>query len=120
LFDAGDGNDTVTGGDLDDRMSGGNGADILIGGAGNDLFLMGLDSDTDVVVATPGGGADTIGMFDVALDKIDVSLFNFGDFSEIQPLIAEGGNTTITLPDGSSMVLVGVNHDDLTAANFIL
>ncbi len=45
-FDAGDGNDSVTGGGLDDLISGGNGNDILIGNGGNDVLSGGDGNDT--------------------------------------------------------------------------
>lgn len=61
------GNDVLTGGDGDDRLEGGRGNDtlsgqggqnVLVGGDGNDLYQ--VDSASDVITETAGGGYDTI------------------------------------------------------------
>jgi serralysin len=54
----GSGDDRLTGGLGDDTLDGGAGNDILIGGAGNDTYV--VDSLTDRVTETAGGGNDTV------------------------------------------------------------
>ncbi|MFC3230920.1 hypothetical protein ACFOGJ_26985, partial [Marinibaculum pumilum] len=68
-FDAGAGDDTVTGGGLDDRISGGDGDDSLAGNAGDDLIHGdGLSGDGRAVA-----GVD--GLYDVAgLPEVTVSV----------------------------------------------
>jgi Ca2+-binding RTX toxin-like protein len=121
-FDAGNGNDTVTGSDLADTIFGGDGEDLLIGGMGNDTLDLGAaDGDADTVVATLDGGEDTVINFEVAHDQIDVSLFDIADFSEIQANFAtNGSDTVVNLPGGVTITLVGINDDDLNATHFIL
>jgi len=121
-FDAGDGDDLVNGSDLADVIFGGAGEDTLIGNGGNDILDLGaFDGDVDTVVATFMGGDDMVLNFEVAHDQIDVTLFDFGDFSEIQPLISTNGtDAVVTLPGGSTITLTGINDDDLNATHFIL
>ena len=67
------------------------------------------------------GGDDMVLNFEVAHDQIDVTMFDFGDFSEIQPLIStNGADAVVTLPGGSTITLTGINDDDLNASHFIL
>jgi len=121
-FDAGNGNDTVTGSDLADTIFGGDGEDMLIGGMGSDTLDLGAaDGDADAVVATLNGGEDTVLNFEVAHDQIDVSLFDIADFSEIQANFAtNGSDAVVNLPGGVTITLVGINDDDLNATHFIL
>ena len=86
--------------------------DTLTGTGGNDLF----------VFAQPIGN-DTIYNFDVAADQID--LIGFGgiaSFADIQANTANdgNGNAVITLADGESITVVGVDAASLTASNFVL
>jgi Ca2+-binding RTX toxin-like protein len=102
-FDAGDGNDSVTGGSGNDTILGGLGTDILIGGAGDDILSGGLGLDK----LTGGKGndtfkisksdfdftsaktvlADTIADFKyTATEKDTISLDGFGDVDVFQTL----------------------------------
>ncbi|MFN4281736.1 MAG: putative Ig domain-containing protein [Alphaproteobacteria bacterium] len=121
-FDAGDGDDIVHGSDLADVIFGGAGADILIGNGGDDILDLGEnDGAIDTVVATLDNGHDTVLNFEIENDLIDVSLFDFADFSEVQSLISmSGSDAVLTLPGGASITLTGIDDDDLTASNFIL
>ncbi|WP_342151573.1 hypothetical protein [Methylorubrum sp. SB2] len=55
---SGAGDDTLNGGAGNDTLEGGTGTDRMTGGAGNDLYL--VDSSTDRVFETAGGGSDRI------------------------------------------------------------
>ena len=96
-LDGGIGNDTLNGGDGDDILIGGAGNDSLTGGAGADVFMFG-----------PGAGADTVVDFQVGIDRLDVSAFG-GDFSAIQ----SGVSTLLTFSDGSTVILLNVQANQL-------
>ena len=104
-FDAGAGNDSVTGGAGNDTIFGGLGNDILIGGAGDDILSGGLGSDK----LTGGKGddvfkisksdfdftsaktvlADTITDFKyTATEKDSISLDGFGSMAVFQTIAA--------------------------------
>ena len=121
-FDAGEGDDLVHGSDQGDVLFGGAGADILIGNGGDDIIDLGAaDGAIDTVVATFDGDADMVLNFEVENDLIDVSLFDFADFSEVQSMISmNGSDAVLSLPGGSSITLSGIDDEDLTASNFIL
>lgn len=118
----GNGNDTVIGNGGNDILSGGNGndtldggvnSDTLTGGAGNDIFSFGLDR---------AFGPDTITDF-TAGDRIDLASMGIGEFSQIQPFIAQVSvNTVITLGYGNSTETITINNvtaSTLTAGSFI-
>ncbi|GJD93612.1 alkaline phosphatase PhoX [Methylobacterium iners] len=82
-FNAGMGNDSVTGGLANDFLVGGGGNDTLSGGAGNDSFIGGAGNDSFI------GGAGT-----------DRAIFSFG-LSAATVGAAAKGATTITGPEGT-------------------
>ncbi len=85
--------------------------DTLTGAGGNDLF----------VFAQPIGN-DTIYNFNAASDKIDLIGFNtVTSFSDIKTHLTDdaNGNALITLGDGESITLHGVNAELLTASDFV-
>lgn len=77
ILKGGGGNDTMDGGSGNDRAFGGRGDDLIRGGAGNDRiagrkdndFLLG-DAGADRFLFNRGDGNDTIGDFEVNIDKI--------------------------------------------------
>lgn len=121
------GNDTLVGGDGSDNMQGGAGNDSLVGGAGDDTLWGGAGADTLV----GGTGADIFYLR--ALGQGSATTINDysgteGDrlhFTGITQLVvgapsaatgttatvalnAAGTNTVITMPDGSTITLVGI------------
>ena len=87
------------------------GDDTLTASSGNDL----------IVFAQPIGN-DTIHNFDVTADKIDLIGFNgFSQFSDIQAHLTTNanGDAVITIADGESITLQGVNVESLTADDFV-
>jgi Ca2+-binding RTX toxin-like protein len=132
----GDGNDTIQGGAGPETLAGGQGNDVITGGgpqfiqggAGNDTIHGGIGPDTinpgsgnsDITMGTgPGllqdtgaGGHDTVFGF----DHNDAISFAGENTQSVQQVVAtaqeHNGNTTLSLPDGSTITLVGVTHID--------
>jgi Ca2+-binding RTX toxin-like protein len=120
-IDGGMGNDTVIGGSADDTLYGGAGDDELIGGWGNDQLVGGSGDDTFTWDASLYLGTDTVRDFQGAgVDGGDViRLANFTSFEDLAGRITQNGSDTfIDVNDGLRIVLVGVNADSLTAADF--
>jgi Ca2+-binding RTX toxin-like protein len=98
-------------------LFGGSGADVLTGGSASNLVIMGTGnetltsggSDNFVLSAMPGTGrVDFFANFNTAHDA--VGLFGFGDNADAAALASattSGGNTTVTLNDGTTLVFAG-------------
>jgi Ca2+-binding RTX toxin-like protein len=103
------GNDTIDGAGGDDLINGGGGNDDMWGGAGEDEFVFHANS-----------GNDTI--HDFAIGEDEINLINY--FAEA--LVAEyqveqvGDDTLITLLDGDSITLLGVDAAELAASDSIV
>ena len=109
-FNAGMGNDTVTGGTGMDFLVGGAGDDSLNGGAGDDSYIGGSGNDT---IVDDRGGND-IANYNVATDVTDS--VNLGDGSDVVSVTAAAG-TQIRLTFTSSEVGNGNANDSNTMAN---
>jgi hypothetical protein len=86
-------------------------SDTLTGSAGADAFVFSQPI-----------GADTIHAFDVAHDTIDLIGFaGFSSFADIQANTADdaNGDAVITLGDGETITLAGVDAAALTAGDFL-
>jgi hypothetical protein len=85
------------------------GDDTLTGSAGKDTF----------VFANPIGN-DVIHHFDAGMDQVDLVGFGIADFASLQGHIANdaSGNAVITLGDGETITIDGVDASQLTAGNF--
>lgn len=120
VANGGAGADTLIGGLGVATLGGGGGADsivassgggMLIGEAGNDTMVGGAGKD--VFIYTSGGGNDLIVGFDPSQDTL--GLANFSDISSagwslldvISRATVSGGNTIITMPDGSTVTVAG-------------
>lgn len=133
----GSGDDALNGGEGRDGLYGGSGNDVLNGGAGNDYMNGGRGDDTliagDGYDRMSGGWGDDTFVFDQADDynviygfgwhsddKIDLTAFNFDDFSQVEEKL-DGGwyGTTIDLGE-TEIYLSWVHQDHLTADDFIL
>jgi Ca2+-binding RTX toxin-like protein len=73
----------ATGGSLNDTLTGGAGADSLDGGEGADSLTGGGGADSFVFNNAPNAGADTIADFTIGVDKIALSLSQFGDIGAV-------------------------------------
>lgn len=99
----GAGNDTIVAGSGGSYLIGETGNDSLVGGAGKDVFIF-----------MPGDGNDTVSGFDPAADTLGFASTNYGTSGtlDLASLISNaqvsGGNTILTLPDGSTITVQGV------------
>ncbi len=125
LLHGGDGSDELTGGSGADTLFGGAGADSLDGGADSDLLMGGQGRDTlaggagnDVLYGGDaadqfnfglGGGADTIMDYEAG-EVISLQGTGLTSSSIANSVSVVSGNTVITLPDGSTVTLVGVTN----------
>ena len=124
------GNDSFTGNDSANNFVGGNGFDFLIGGHGDDNLEGGADSDTFVFFT--GDGNDTIVDFSGQNnngdgDKIDLSNYGFSGWWDLRYLdngdkmhsVNDGRDTEIYNKNGDTILLQGVDIDDLSSNDFI-
>ena len=117
---AGNGNDIIRGGDGADILLGHNGDDRLIGQAGTDRIKGGIGND--VFVATTGSGLDIVYDFTSGEDRVDVSGLGLTEFvTEVGGLwLTVNGKALMEISGGNRLLLAGVDHTTLTAADFIL
>ncbi|HYH20773.1 MAG TPA: DUF4347 domain-containing protein [Azospirillum sp.] len=104
----GQGDDSLFGGQGDDVVAGNLGDDVLNGNLGNDTLIGGAGADR-FVFAT-GGGADTIGDFDVAQgDRIQVQ-------AGMTWTISDGPNgAVISFGTGDQITLTGISATTITS-----
>ncbi|NJL83224.1 MAG: hypothetical protein HC890_10205 [Chloroflexaceae bacterium] len=117
------------------RLYGGPGDDLfflgagdrVVGGEGNDRFFVGEGGGN---LITGGTGADE---FAIANGSIPMGVSTITDFEAGEDLIinglgasfaevtltAQNGDTLVSIPQGDLAVLLGVNPDSLSAANFV-
>jgi|GEM_PF-1600333 len=110
VLEGGNGNDILDGAGGRDTLDGGAGNDELTGGTGNDVFIY-------------NSGNDTITDFTSGSDKIDLTALQYiHSIADLLPFAhydAETGDTTIDFGNGHSLVLEGVDLDDLSNGDFI-
>jgi Ca2+-binding RTX toxin-like protein len=110
---AGSGPDTIYGGHGNHEIHGGSGSDYIVGGPGHNTIYTG--SGPDHIVDAGPNGHDTVYGFDPHGGHDDIS-FVGENAHTIHQVVAtaehDHGNTTLNLPDGSTMTLVGVHHID--------
>lgn len=121
IANGGGGADTLIGGTGFATLGGGGGADsivaasgggVMIGEAGNDTLTAGAGND--IIIFQPGDGSDRVVGFDPTKDTLAFASVNYGaggtlDLSSlISNATVSGGNTVLTLPDGSTITVVGV------------
>jgi len=122
----GTGNDTFIGGaagaeawgiEGNDTLIGGAGADKLNGGIGDDTMTGGGESDTFVISAGLSGN-DTITDWVDATDYIQIYGASATQFSDLV-ITDNAGSALITLPDGSTITLSGVDFNTVDNSDFI-
>ena len=121
----GGGNDELYGDADDDELVGGAGFDTLNGGTGDDVLTGAFNADT--FVFEDGHGNDTITDFDAlsGAEKIDLSAITTALITDIADLKANHlgasapTDVLIETGTGSSILLQGVDVDDLSASDFI-
>jgi Ca2+-binding RTX toxin-like protein len=114
LVHGGSGADLVIGGGANDTIMGGSGADTIDGGSGHNLIFAGTGGT--LIQDSGVRGQDTVVGFNQAHG--DGITFAGEDAGTVANVVAtanvSGGSTVITLPDGSTMTLVGISHIDST------
>jgi hypothetical protein len=128
---AGDGGgDYLAGGSGNDSLAGGDGADVLLGEAGNDTIDGGAGVNTawggsgdDRYVVTAASGTLVINDFRAGGtdDAIRITAPGFTSFADVQARTTNfGALSVITIDADTSIWLLGVNANQLTAGDFIL
>ncbi|MEP6021424.1 MAG: CHRD domain-containing protein [Paracoccaceae bacterium] len=108
--------DAIIGSDVSNTLSGEDGDDVLNGQGGDDLLLGGEGSDTFTFEGLFGN--DTIGDFEVGVDRLDFS--DFGpDFTDSLQVSQNGDDAVLTFSSDASVRLEGVNRADLIEDDFI-
>lgn len=111
-----DDGDVIIGSNADNTLSGEDGDDLLNGGQGDDLLLGGEGFDTFTFEGEFGN--DTVGDFEVGVDRLDFS--DFGpDFAENLVVSQDGDDALLTFSSDASVRLEGVNSSDFTDDDFI-
>jgi Ca2+-binding RTX toxin-like protein len=108
-FNAGDGNDLITGGTLNDSISGGNGNDALQGGDGNDVLTGGSNTDR----LDGGAGDDTLnggGSTDTLAGGLGNDLLDGGSGNDTADYSASAAVVTADLSVG---IATGEGNDTL-------
>ena len=110
--------DQVIGSDVGEALSGGAGADILLDGAGIDTLSGGLGED--LFVFSQDGVLDVITDFEVGIDRLDLSAFDFlYDINQLS-LAPETDGATLThadetirvfTADGAPLTLDALSND---------
>jgi Ca2+-binding RTX toxin-like protein len=113
--------DTVIAGDLrDQNITGGDGNDTIVGGAGDDTITGGAGDDTFGFVG--GAGTHTVITDFGAGDAFLIDMDGVSDVASLREAVVtvdtSGGDFTATFADGSSITLVGVSPDEITADLF--
>ncbi|WP_147113960.1 CHRD domain-containing protein [Tateyamaria sp. syn59] len=108
--------DIIIGSNADNTLSGEDGDDLLNGGQGDDLLFGGEGSDTFAFEGLFGN--DTVGDFEVGVDRLDFS--DFGpDFAESLVVSQDGDDALLTFSSDASVRLEGVNSRDFSDDDFI-
>ena len=87
-FDAGAGDDTITGAGLDDIIFGGAGEDTITGGGGADTVDTGSGDDVGVFAADPGGGSSFDGGDGTDMLVVNLTADNLQNPAMVQELTA--------------------------------
>jgi Ca2+-binding RTX toxin-like protein len=114
------GNDTLFGGGggNDVMLGGASGHDTMIAGSGNDTMFDGGAQEVFAFFNGMSGGADAIGSFVQGRDYI--ALEGYGsdaDANALATAVVSNGSTTLSLPDGTTITILGVS--DLGASSLV-
>ncbi|MFI3221535.1 MAG: hypothetical protein QX191_00715 [Methylococcaceae bacterium] len=99
-------NQMITGGTGSDTLVGGGGSDTLVGGTGNNTF--GFNAAGQYTVSNVGDG-----------DSLQFNILGVTNFAQLATLVTgsttENDNTIYTFVGGSTITLVGITPDQVTA-----
>lgn len=116
----GAGDDYVEGGAGDDSLYGGAGGDIIDGGTGDDN-LRGGDG-ADLFLFRAGAGQDTVYDFSISADSLQLAdvAANFTDEEDVGAAATQTDEgVLIDLGGGDSLLLVGLDINDLSGVTFV-
>ncbi|EPE99272.1 tandem-95 repeat protein, partial [Rhizobium grahamii] len=112
-FNAGAGNDTITGGDLNDRIEGGDGHDRITGGLGSDTLSGGAGSDTFVLGQdVTGSGTRAVELGDGTTRQVSID-----GLAGTADMVTGGTGTDVINLDASGAP--GYVYDAYSAPSFI-
>ncbi|MEO1537617.1 MAG: hypothetical protein AAFR73_07775 [Pseudomonadota bacterium] len=111
----------ATGTSLDDQIIGSDASETLVGGAGDDIILDGDGSDVltggagaDLFILVPDGETDYITDFEVGVDRLDLSDYDFlYDISQVS-IIPTSDGATLTF-GGETLIITTSDQTPLTA-----
>ena len=117
------GNDTLNGNAGNDILDGGTGNDTMVGGTGNDTYV--VDSTTDVVTESSGGGTDTVqsnitytlGANVENLTLTGTSAINGTGNTLNNTLTGNAANNTLNGGTGTDTLAGGLGNDSYTVDN---
>ncbi len=115
IANGGGGADTLIGGSGSATLGGGAGADSIVAGTGGGMLIGEVGDDTmvggagnDVFIYRSGDGSDVINGFNPASDTLALAVSGVNLLDVISRATVSGGNTIITMADGSTITLAGV------------
>ncbi|BAI75951.1 hypothetical protein AZL_d01250 (plasmid) [Azospirillum sp. B510] len=112
---------TVTGTSAGDYLAGGGGDDTIIGGAGNDYMVGG--AGRDIFVQHAGDGWDCIGDFQAGTGGDVIDIRGIAGFTSLNDVLThsaqEGADLSIDFGGTSTIKLMSVDRNSLTAENFL-
>ncbi len=115
------GGQTLTGTDARDYLAGGSGNDTITGNAGNDYMIGGAGRDSFVQHANDGW--DVIGDFQAGTGGDVVDIRSIAGFTSLNDVLThssqEGADLSIDFGGISSIKLMGIDRNTLTADNFL-
>lgn len=118
LLRGGTGNDSLLGGQGNDYLDGGDGDDLLNGGPGQDTLSGGSGSDRFVLARA--NGLETISDFTDTQDRLGLSNgLKFNRLTIAQGTGDNANDTLISITNGGTTILSGVQSSTITSADFI-
>lgn len=116
VLSGGSAQDLLVGGQGGDTLIGGAGGDRLIGGAGGDLLVGGSGADRFEFVEA--SGRDLVDDFEVGVDQL---YFRLPGVSTVDDLVMRDAGDDLRIDyAGGSILVAGVNADDLTSRDLVI
>lgn len=115
VANGGSGADTLIGGTGAATLGGGAGADSIVAATGGGVLIGEVGDDTmaggagkDIFIYRAGDGSDVISGFNPAADTLALAITGVNLLDVINRATVSGGNTILTMDDGSTITLAGV------------
>ncbi|WP_420583911.1 CARDB domain-containing protein [Ruegeria sp.] len=125
-LDAGTGNDLIIGSYGNDIIDAGAGDDFVFGNAGDDLLILGEGNDQVGIIRHTSGdgvsgfGHDVVDDFDFNFDTVVIQV-DFGEtYDPMLDLVQTDEGALLQYADDSSLLLSGVDVDDLDISDFLI